>query len=61
MVKRIAELENALRIARTKMAHGYNCVQLTQESARGGSAAIGACICEIATVEAALAGTKEQP
>jgi hypothetical protein len=61
MVKRIAELEKALRLARTKMVHSYNCVQVnpTEEWHANGSVTVGACICEIATVEAALARKNE--
>jgi hypothetical protein len=63
LTRRVQELEKALRIARGRMSHSYNCVKVnpTEEWHKDGSVTVGACICEIATVDAALAGTKEQP
>jgi hypothetical protein len=63
LTQRVQELEKALRIARGRMSHSYNCVKVnpTEEWHKDGSVTVGACICEIATVDAALAGTKEQP
>jgi hypothetical protein len=60
--QRVQELEKALRIARGRMAHRFNCVKVTPTETWhvNGSVTVGACICEIATVEAALAGAQKE-
>ena len=62
LIQRVQELEKALRIARGRMSHSYNCVKVnpTEEWHKDGSVTVGACICEIATVDAALAGAQKE-